>query len=155
MFQKYKTLVDYIGVIEQDLRDRAPSSSGDLRESIIADIIQTESGIDIDIDMNYYGDYLDKGVSGTGAKFNTPYSFKDKKPPPVKYIHEWIKEKGIVPRDRGMSKLTLAYIFANSIKVKGIKPRNFIQPTIDKHSNKLSELIADAVWEDFAYEYNK
>ena len=37
---------------------------------------------------------LDRGVSGRKRKYDTPYSYKDKMPPP-KSLDQWVVRKGI------------------------------------------------------------
>ena len=41
-----------------------------------------------------YGNFQDKGVSGTEKKYDTPYSYKSKMPP-IKPLSDWAKRKGI------------------------------------------------------------
>jgi hypothetical protein len=67
-----------------------------------------------------YGDFQDKGVSGTEKKYNTPYSYKSKMPP-IKPLAEWAKRKGIKLRDeKGRFKKggykTLGFLIARSIQ---------------------------------------
>ena len=45
-----------------------------------------------------YGNFIDKGVSGTEKKYDTPYSYKSKMPP-IKPLADWAKRKGIKLRD--------------------------------------------------------
>jgi hypothetical protein len=42
--------------------------------------------------MEDYGTFQDKGVSGTKRKYNTPFSYKSKKPP-LKPITEWVTKR--------------------------------------------------------------
>ena len=41
--------------------------------------------------MEDYGKFQDKGVSGTERKYNTPFSYKSKRPP-LKPITDWVKK---------------------------------------------------------------
>ena len=76
-----------------------------------------------------YGNFQDKGVSGTEKKYDTPYSYKSKMPP-IKPLADWAKRKGIKLRDeKGKFKKggykTLGFLIARSIQRKGIKPSLF------------------------------
>jgi len=44
--------------------------------------------------MEDYGIFQDKGVSGIKKKYDTPFSYKDKMPPPSK-MDKWIVRKGL------------------------------------------------------------
>jgi hypothetical protein len=50
------------------------------------------NSIGIYFEMLPYGNFQDKGVSGTQRKFETPYSYKSKMPPPSAF-DKWIDVK--------------------------------------------------------------
>ena len=89
-------------------------------------------GDEIRIYADYYWKFVDKGVNGLVQNRNSEYSFKFV---PASKKHalamiEWAKF-------RGMGAITVkeAYQLATSIKLKGIKARNFVakfQDRIDK-----------------------
>ena len=60
----------------------------------------TNRSLQFEIEMPYYGVFQDKGVSGIKKKYNTPYSYKQKMPPPSK-LDKWIVRKGLAPRSGG------------------------------------------------------
>ena len=78
--------------------------------------------------VEYY-QMQDRGVSGTKKKFNTPFQYKDKMPPPSafsKYTGDKSKQ----------------FAIAKSIQTKGIKPHKYFEAI--ENSDKLSKLIEDA-----------
>lgn len=82
---------------------------------------------DVTFQMAYYGQFIDWGVSGTKKKYNTPYSYKSKMPPPNK-LDKWIVRKGIAPRDKKGKFLTrkqVQFLIARGIYRNGIKPSLF------------------------------
>ena len=77
----------------------------------------TDRSLQFEIEMPYYGVFQDKGVSGIKKKYNTPYSYKQKMPPPSK-LDKWTVKKGIAPRDekgRFLSRKSLQFAIARSI----------------------------------------
>jgi hypothetical protein len=96
------------------------------------------------IEMEEYGHFQDKGVSGKKVKYNTPYSYSSKMPPPSK-LDKWITRKGIAPRDkqgRFISRKSLQFLIARSIFNKGIKPSLFLTKPFEKAFKTLpDELI--------------
>jgi hypothetical protein len=95
-----------------------------------------------------YGDFQDKGVSGTEKKYNTPYSYKSKMPP-IKPLAEWAKRKGIKLRDeKGKFKKggykTLGFLIARSIQRKGIKPSLFFTKPFEQGFKKLPDELLEA-----------
>jgi hypothetical protein len=95
-----------------------------------------------------YGNFQDKGVSGTEKKYDTPYSYKSKMPP-VKPLAEWAKRKGIKLRDeKGKFKkggyMTLGFLIARSIQRKGIKPSLFFTKPFEQGFKKLPDELLEA-----------
>ena len=89
--------------------------------------------------MADYGKYVDKGVSGTqqkqkfvdykGKSLTSPFKYTTKQPP-TGILDKWVVKKGIAPRDergRFISRKSLVYLIARSIKLKGIKSLAFFQ----------------------------
>lgn len=103
----------------------------------------------------YSEDYLkfvDKGVSGTQRKYNTPYSYRTKKPP-ISVIKQWVRTKGIPDE--------AAFPIQNKIFRFGLKPTNVINKSIreieyrsrwiNKFEESLTTEILNMVKESFAY----
>jgi len=86
-------------------------------------VLVVRVGDGFEIRFNEYVHFID---SGRGA---------NKKPPPVRAIHDWIIRYNIQPQN--ISTLSLAFAISRSIGKKGIKPRPFL--------NRLSDEVANLV----------
>ncbi len=95
-----------------------------------------------------YGNFQDKGVSGTEKKYDTPYSYKSKMPP-IKPLSDWAKRKGIRLRDeqgkfqKGNYK-TIGFLIARSIFRKGIKPSLFFTKPFEQGFKNLPDQLIEA-----------
>jgi hypothetical protein len=104
------------------------------------------NSIAVMFEMEDYGVFQDKGVSGTEKKYNTPYSYKSKMPP-LKPLADWAKSRNIRLRDeKGKFKKgsynTIGFLIARSIYRKGIKPSLFFTKPFEQGFKKLpNELI--------------
>ena len=94
------------------------------------------------IRMAEHGEYLDKGRKpGKGV------------PPGV--LEEWLTRPNVLARITGQDKQlkdyqinSLAFVINRSIKKKGIKPKNWLQPAFDKVTPKISGVVEAALAED-------
>jgi hypothetical protein len=117
-------------IVEQSRSNlvNAGKGGGALEKSIEGTpLVKEKNRVSFEILMEEYGTYVDKGVSGIKQKYNTPYSYKDKMPPPSK-LDKWTVRRGIAPRDekgRFMKRKTLQFLIARSIYRNGIKPSLF------------------------------
>ena len=96
--------------------------------------------------MEDYGTFQDKGVSGTQKKYNTPFSYKSKKPP-LKPITDWVKKRRFQFRkDNGkfMSYQSTAFLVRNGIFKNGIKPSLFFTKPFDKAFERLPDELIEA-----------
>ena len=120
------------------------NSSKTLYNSIDGFVKKYKNSISIYFEMEDYGFYQDQGVSGTKKKYDTPYSYKSKMPPPSK-LDKWIVRKGIAPRKQGgqfVSRKSLQFLIARSIYTNGIKPSLFFTKPFEAAFKKLpDELI--------------
>ncbi len=121
------------------------SASGKLRESFKADVKVMPNSIRFFFEMEEYGFYQDKGVSGKKVKYNTQFSYKSKMPPPSK-LDKWIIRRGIAPRDKGkfLSRKSLQFVIARSIFEKGIKPSLWFTKPFEKGFKLLPDEMIDA-----------
>jgi hypothetical protein len=113
--------------------------------------------LSVEIEMAYYGYFIDQGVSGTEHKTpeKSPYSFrKDTVGPGMQLaLFEWMRAKKIRLRDTGTGRFkvggissksyeSLSYVIARSIKRKGItNPFN-------ANAEKMPDIIAQALAKD-------
>ena len=96
--------------------------------------------------MEDYGKFQDKGVSGTERQYNTPFSYKSKKPP-LKPITDWVKSRRFQFRQKNgkfMSYQSTAFLVRNSIFKKGIKPSLFFTKPFEKAFERLPDELVDA-----------
>jgi len=139
------------------------NSSKTLYNSIDGFVKKYKNSISIYFEMEDYGFYQDQGVSGTKKKYDTPYSYKSKMPPPSK-LDKWIVRKGIAPRKQGgqfVSRKSLQFLIARSIYTNGIKPSLFFtkpfeaafkklpDELIEKYGLDVEELFEDITKENF------
>jgi hypothetical protein len=106
----------------------------------------TDRSLEFGIEMADYGVFQDKGVSGVKQKYNTPYSYKTKMPPPSK-LDKWTVKKGIAPRDdkgKFISRKSLQFAIARSIFYKGIKPSLFFTKPFQKYAKGLPKELETA-----------
>lgn len=96
--------------------------------------------------MEDYGAYQDKGVSGTQKKYNTPFSYKGKRPP-LKPITDWVKKRRFQFRKEDgkfMSFQSTSYLVRNSIYKKGIKPSLFFTKPFEVAFERLPDELVEA-----------
>jgi len=150
------TLQNYIDAISDSIKSAAPSSSGALRSSIKTDIIKSDNTLTISLSMAEYGYYQDQGVDGTKKGWGAPFKFT-KMPPPSK-LDGWVVRNGIAPRnDAGQftNRKGLNFVIARSIMENGIRPKNFIQPNIDKKLEGIADIVGEDIWIEFEKNINK
>jgi hypothetical protein len=127
------------------------NASSSLLQSIIA-VPTTKRGKDylVVINGNNYAAFVDRGVSGTRRKLNSPFSFKKETVSPdfQKSLMKWISKVGIPIQSRYSQtrdltktqrkkaqideKSKMAYAMGLGIKRKGIEPTLFIQNAISE-----------------------
>lgn len=150
---------------QQNLNRSNSISSGALSESLVASDPRSDGAtMSLDIYMNFYGRFVNKGVKGTKAGGSLAgYSFKNDMPGKsmVAAINEWLKRgkittatvkkyHGYGSHERKQKRLgTLAeadaaFAVARSIKQKGIKATGFLDAAIRTTSAKVSDRLGAA-----------
>jgi len=132
----------WIEKLRASLQSNNKVASGSLQSSMIPVVDSSPNYFSLTILSNKYGKFVDKGVSGTKVKYNTPYSYKTKQPP-VSVIKQFMANRGIVPDEGNTPEAisSLAYLIARSIKSKGLKPTKFVSEAIGE--NEINELKKD------------
>lgn len=141
-------------VIQQaklNLKGQNKVSSGNLYNSIKGSEVKVSANsIEFSIEMEDYGTFIDKGVNGKKSVYTTPYSYKDKMPPPSK-LDKWIVKRGIAPRDKNgkfIDRKSLQFAIAKSIFNNGIKPSLFFTKPFEEQYKKLEGQLDDILFRD-------
>ena len=135
-----------------------------LEESISFKVIKKGENYTVQFYMSSYGQFVDKGVSGTQKKrtfkdykskvIKSPYSYKNSKghsQPPSKALDGWAVKKGIAPRDakgRFMKRKTLTFLIARSIGRNGIQGISFFQKPLGLGLKQFGKELLGSVKED-------
>ena len=122
------------------------NSSKKLYDSIKGEIKAMPNSLRVYFDMADYGFYQDKGVSGTKKKYDTPFSYTNKMPPP-KAFDKWMVKKGIAPRNKAgkfQTRKGLQFAIARSIFEKGIKPSLFFTKPFEQAFKNLPDEMIEA-----------
>lgn len=151
--------VDFVSRVMENLDRLGKVDTGELYDGIAAGelIGSPSSGYRLDIGYedgsnaaNYY-DRVNKGVSGTANKIDSPYTYRDKMPP-ISVIADWIRRNNISERNEDQkyktSKLqdkrkslrkvageeerirSLAYVIARAIFRQGLKKTEFFDDAV-------------------------
>ena len=149
--EKYRDLV--IKDAKQELARQKKKNTGGLYDKIIGQEVKIyPNSLEFNIEMPYYATFVDKGVSGTEKKYNTPYKYTDKMPP-TRVFDKWIIKKGIAPRTGGgqfRSRESIKFAIAKTIYKRGIKPSLFFTKPFQKYFKDVPQEITDAFGLDVA-----
>jgi hypothetical protein len=140
-------------------------NNSDLKQSIgVLPFNVNGTRFTMSIELNYYADYLNKGVSGVKNKFDSPYSFKT-----LSVNHDfrdnlkrWITKRGFKLKSRYSQtrnltkdkrkekqideKTQMAYAMGVNIKKKGIEGNHFIDEVVtDEAMSKFGDSLADLI----------
>ena len=141
--EKFRDLV--VAEAKANLQRLGKNSSGKLSNSIKGEVKEMPNSIGIYFEMEPYGNFQDKGVSGTERKFDTPYSYTTKMPPPSK-LDKWIVKRGIAPRNvtgQFQSRKGLQFAIARSIFKYGIRPSLFFTKPFEAAYKTLQDTLID------------
>ena len=139
---------------------KAKGGGTNLENSLSFKVITDADGFSVQFFMDSYGTFVDKGVSGTdvrrsfkdykGKTISSPYKYTTKQPP-SRVLDKWIVKKGIAPRDekgRFMSRKSISFLIARSIKRKGIKGISFFQKPLMLGLKQFGKEMLGAVKDD-------
>ena len=141
--EKFRDLV--VAEAKNELQRLNKDSSGKLRNSIKGEVKEMPNSIGVYFEMEPYGNFQDKGVSGVKRKFDTPYSYKTKMPPPSAF-DKWIVRKGIAPRSatgKFQSRKGLQFAIAKSVFKYGIRPSLFFTKPFEAAYKTLPDTLID------------
>lgn len=148
--QTYKYLNDFAKYVIQQSRSnlskQGKSVSKSLYNSLDADIEVSANSFRIAFLMEDYGVFQDQGVSGTKRKYDTPFSYKSKRPP-LKPIEDWVKRRSFQFRTESgkfMSYKSTAFLITRGIFKNGIKPSLFFTKPFEKAFERLPDELVEA-----------
>ena len=137
---------EYVRELTNSLTEKNLISSGQLGESIKLNVqpkVKLFGQIyRMQIRMAEYGENVDKGrAPGKGL--------------PVGVLEQWLSYPNTLQKVTGQDKQlsdyerkSLAFVINRSIKQKGIKPKNWLQPAFDKVTPKIAGVVEAAIAED-------
>ena len=155
-----QVLEDFGNEMQKDLsaelvKDKA-YVSGDLAEQIEFTSVINGQGFVFSLRLKDYYDYVNKGVSGTDRKRNTPYSYMSSSKIPFYFAKQWMNNKGLfLPKGTAFTSLATrktykvgskdsqAFAMARSWKEKGTKGNHF-------YDNVVTEARLDKLRKDLA-----
>lgn len=126
-----------------------PYATGDLAQSlrpatIKPDLIETAGAP--------HWKYINYGVNGTKVNRGAPKHESAPKGNLSFYqaIYKWIGDKGIVPKEEGITREQLAGMIVNSVRMKGIEATHFFdkvltEQRVDEMSQRVSDLVGAAI----------
>jgi hypothetical protein len=148
---------------QDNLNTTNTNASGKLSASLVANEPEVRgTAMKIDVMMNFYGNFVNKGVKGTKDGTSTAgYSFKYDLPSRkmVAAIKEWQSKaqastkntnaKKTISRNEikntAISDLSKTYAIARSICQHGIKPTGFLDKAVDKTTTKVADRLGSAL----------
>jgi len=121
-------VADYLkNELQNELIRQGHSATGELTNSIQVVVNDIVGGFDIVGSSVYYGEFVERGRR------------KGAKGVPISALMKWIGVRNIsIP---GKSDLSVAFMFQNSIKNRGIKPSLFVEKTLSKYESKMQSDI--------------
>jgi len=157
-----QVLEDFGNEMQKDLRAELVKDkayvSGDLAEQIEFTSVINGQGFVFSLRLKDYYDYVNKGVSGTDRKRNTPYSYMSSSKIPFYFAKQWMNNKGLfLPKGTAFTSLATrktykvgskdsqAFAMARSWKEKGTKGNHFYDNVItDQRLDKLKKDLSAA-----------
>lgn len=124
---------EWIVLLRQSLQKNNRVSTRVLSQSLVPEIKQSPSYIQVNVldsTTNGYAKFVDKGVSGTKIKYDTPYKFT-KRNINQQAMLDFIRDRGIQPEGKE-TREQIAFLMGASIASKGLKPTHFVDEAIGK-----------------------
>lgn len=131
---------------KRKLKQKKKNVSNKLSNSIGYDLNVSKNSFGMSFEMEEYGQYQDRGVSGFLKKYDTPFSYRDKRPP-SSALDKWIVRRGIAPKDekgRFMSRKSIQFLISRKIFFEGIEPSLFFTEPFEKAFKDLPDEIVAA-----------
>lgn len=124
-------------------------ATGDLAQSLRPVNIKPDS---IETTGADHWKYINYGVNGIMVNRGAPTHGRAPKGDLSFYeaIYKWIGDKGIVPKEDGITREQLAGMIVNSVRMKGIEATHFFdkvltEQRVDEMSQRVSDLVGQAI----------
>jgi len=123
-----KILTEYGQTVVDDYKAALKERGYKIAETVTTTVDIAGTKYYVIINLAEYWKYIEHGRRA-GAKM-----------PPEKPIIEWIRRKGIEPRDKRLKEKQFAFIIRKSISEKGIAPKPFLAESLKKNRNIVDEI---------------
>ena len=149
--QTYKYLNDFAKYVIQQSRSNLSKGNKNVNKnlynSLDSQIEVSANSFRLSFLMENYGEFQDKGVSGTKKKYDTPFAYTTKRPP-LKPIQDWVTKRRFQFKNKEsgkfMSYKSTAYLIAGGILKNGIKPSLFFTKPFEKAFERLPDELVEA-----------
>jgi hypothetical protein len=149
-----KALEKYAKYVIQQSRSNLTKKKNNASKQLYNSLEYKIQGDKISFLSEDYGQFIDKGVKGSKSTYpeSSASSFKyTTKQPPSKAFDKWSIRKGIAPRDkqgRFVSRQSLNFLIARSIKNKGIRATLFFTKPFERGLDLYGDEIVAGYLED-------
>ena len=149
-----KALEKYAKYVIQQSRSNLTKKKNNASKQLYNSLEYKIQGDKISFLSEKYGEYLDKGVKGAKSTYPessaSPFKYTTKQPP-SSVFDKWSIRKGIAPRDkqgRFVSRQSLNFLIARSIKNKGIRATLFFTKPFERGLDLYGDEIVAGYLED-------
>ena len=149
-----KALEKYAKYVIQQSRSNLTKKKNNASKQLYNSLEYKIQGDKISFLSEKYGEYLDKGVKGAKSTYPessaSPFRYTTKQPP-SSVFDKWSIRKGIAPRDkqgRFVSRQSLNFLIARSIKNKGIRATLFFTKPFERGLDLYGDEIVAGYLED-------
>lgn len=149
-----KALEKYAKYVIQQSRSNLTKKKNNASKQLYNSLEYRIKGDKISFLSEDYGQFIDKGVKGSKSTYPessaSPFRYTTKQPP-SKVFDKWSIRKGIAPRDkqgRFVSRQSLNFLIARSIKNKGIRATLFFTKPFERGLDLYGDEIVAGYLED-------
>jgi hypothetical protein len=149
-----KALEKYAKYVIQQSRSNLTKKKNNASKQLYNSLEYRIQGDKISFLSEDYGQFIDKGVKGAKSTYPessaSPFKYTTKQPP-SKAFDKWSIRKGIAPRDkqgRFISRQSLNFLIARSIKNKGIRATLFFTKPFERGLDLYGDEIVAGYLED-------
>jgi len=149
-----KALEKYAKYVIQQSRSNLTKKKNNASKQLYNSLEYKIQGDKISFLSEKYGEFIDKGVKGAKSTYpeslTSPFRYTTKQPP-SSVFDKWSIRKGIAPRDskgRFVSRQSLNFLIARSIKNKGIRATLFFTKPFERGLDLYGDEIVAGFLED-------